>query len=89
MPRLKPCVAIAFVLAVAGPVSAQTWAAFSGPGDFFTITLPGKPEVTDTTYTSEYEAVLPARYVTELIDEIIRVDISDEDLAQLHEYQDS
>ena len=34
------------------------------------------------------EVVLPARYVSELLDEVVRVDISDEDLSQLREYSE-
>jgi len=43
---------------------AQEWTEFASREDRFTITFPGKPEVTDTTWVSQYQAILPARIYT-------------------------
>jgi uncharacterized protein YrrD len=37
----------------------------------------------------KYDVILPKRYIAELYDDLVRVDIPDEDLAQLHEYEDA
>ena len=34
------------------------------------------------------DVILPVRYVAELFDDLIRVDITDAELAQLREYED-
>ena len=36
----------------------------------------------------KHDVVLPTRYVSELFDDLIRVDISDAELDQLREYED-
>ena len=59
--RLMPLVSSALVLAMSGTSSAQEWNEFVSPDDHFTITFPGQPKVEETTWTSQYSAILPAR----------------------------
>lgn len=40
---------------------AQTWSEFVSREDGFTVNFPADPEITETSYTSEYGAELPAR----------------------------
>jgi len=51
----------AFILLWVTPAFAQGWAEFISREDGFTVNFPAEPEVTETTYTSEYGAELPAR----------------------------
>ena len=37
------------------------WGEFASRDDRFTITFPGQPKVTETTWTSQFSAILPAR----------------------------
>jgi len=57
--RLMPLMSSALVLAMSGTSFAQDWTEFSSPEDFFTITFPGQPKVTETTWQSQYVAILP------------------------------
>ena len=59
--RLIPVVAAAFILSIQGPAFAQEWTEFASRDDRFTCNFPGQPKVTETTWTSEYGAALPAR----------------------------
>lgn len=59
--RLIPIGATALFLLISAPAVAQNWTEFSNQEDRFTCNFPGQPTVTDTTWTSEYEAELPAR----------------------------
>jgi len=59
--RLIPVVAAAFVLSIQGSAFAQEWTEFASRDDRFTCNFPGQPKVTETTWTSEYGASLPAR----------------------------
>jgi len=59
--RLLPLLSSALVVAVSGTAFAQEWTEFSSRDDRFTITFPGQPTVTDTTWTSQFNAILPAR----------------------------
>ena len=59
--RLMPVIVAAFVLAIQGPALAQEWIEFVSLDDRFTCNFPGQPTVTETTWTSEYDADLPAR----------------------------
>jgi uncharacterized protein YrrD len=36
-----------------------------------------------------HDVILPIRYVSELYDDVVHVDITDEELAQLREYQET
>ena len=62
--RLTRLIPAAFILCSSGPVFAQGWIEYASPADFFGVNLPGEPRIEDTTYTTEYEAVLPARSYT-------------------------
>ena len=59
--RLLTTVAAALVLLSATPVPAQEWIDFVSREDGFKVNFPSTPKVTETTYTSEYGASLPAR----------------------------
>lgn len=59
--RLMPLVSSALVLAMSGTSFAQEWTEFASKEERFTITFPGQPQVTDTTWTSQFNAILPAR----------------------------
>lgn len=59
--RLMPLMSCALVLALSGTSFAQDWTEFSSPDDRFTVTFPGQPTITETTWTSQYRAILPAR----------------------------
>ena len=56
-----PLIASALVLALCGTCFAQDWTEFSNFDDRFSISFPGKPQVTETTWVSQYQAILPAR----------------------------
>ena len=59
--RLMPLVSAALVLCMSGPAFAQEWVEFSNLEGRFTCIFPTPPKVTETTWTSEYGAILPAR----------------------------
>ena len=59
--RLMPLLSSALVLAMSGTSFAQEWTEFSSPEDRFTVTFPGQPTVTETTWMSQFHAILPAR----------------------------
>jgi hypothetical protein len=61
MMRLMPLMSSALVLAMSGTSFAQEWTEFSSREDHFTIAFPGQPKVTETTWTSQFSAILPAR----------------------------
>jgi len=50
----------ALVLLWVTPAPAQEWIDFVSRDDGFRVNFPAQPKVTDTTYTSEYGAMLPA-----------------------------
>ena len=49
------------ILSLSRSSAAQDWIEFASTADRFTLNFPGQPRIEDTTYTSEYGAVLPAR----------------------------
>ncbi|HXD21128.1 MAG TPA: hypothetical protein VN654_29150 [Vicinamibacterales bacterium] len=51
----------ALLLALSSPAFAQDWTEFSSPDDRFSITFPGRPTITETTWISQFNAILPAR----------------------------
>lgn len=51
----------ALVLAFSASASAQEWTEFVSKEDRFTANFPGPPRITETTYTSQFGADLPAR----------------------------
>src|SRR6266850_6150919 len=59
--RLMPLISSALVLAMSGTSFAQEWTEFSSREDQFTITFPGQPKVTETTWLSQFGAILPTR----------------------------
>jgi hypothetical protein len=61
MMRLLPLLSSALVLALSGTSFAQDWNEFSSREDRFTIVFPGRPEISETTWVSQYSAILPAR----------------------------
>jgi hypothetical protein len=63
--RLMPLISAALVLVMSGSVFAQEeYQEFVSKDERFTITFPGKPVISETTWFSEYGAVLPARVYT-------------------------
>lgn len=49
------------VLAASGPASAQEWEEYVNTQDGFKANFPGPPKVTETTWKSQMEYILPAR----------------------------
>jgi hypothetical protein len=62
--RLSSVVAAALVLAMAGPVVAQEYVEYVSKQDRFTATFPVEPKVTDFTFKSQFDSMLPARTYT-------------------------
>jgi len=60
MHRISAALA-ALILSFVTSASAQEWSEFVSREDGFRVNFPGEPKVTQTTYTSEYGADLPAR----------------------------
>jgi len=61
MMRLTPLISSVLVLALSSTAFAQEWEEFFSKDERFTCNFPGKPTVTDTTWTSQFGAILPAR----------------------------
>ena len=60
--RLMPLISAALMLAMSAPLFAQEdITEFASKEERFTVTFPGKPTISETTWVSEYGAVLPAR----------------------------
>jgi hypothetical protein len=57
-------VLVALLVSVPGGALAQEWSEFASREDRFTVNFPGPPQISDTTWSSEYGAVLPARLYT-------------------------
>ncbi len=51
----------ALVLSMSGPAGAQDWDLYVNIRDGFQVNFPGQPAVTETTWTSQLNYVLPAR----------------------------
>ncbi len=51
----------AVILSLPAPAFAQEWIEFASQGERFTALFPTQPAVTETTWTSEYGSILPAR----------------------------
>ena len=51
----------ALVILVSAPAAAQEWEDYINTQDGFHVNLPGKPRITETTFKSQMEYVLPAR----------------------------
>src|SRR6266545_700694 len=52
---------VALVLSVAATASAQEWEEFVSKEDGFKVDFPGTPKVTDTTWKSQMDYVLPGK----------------------------
>ena len=59
--RFNLFVAATLTLTLSGSALAQEWIEFRSREDRFTGNFPSQPKVTQTTYESQYGAVLPAR----------------------------
>lgn len=59
--RLMSVVPMVLFLSSVTPAVAQEWSEFVSREDGFKLNVPAAPKVTETTYTSEYGAGLPAR----------------------------
>jgi len=59
--HLTSVMSAVLILSAATPVLGQEWAEFISREDGFKVNFPAEPTVTQTTYTSEYGADLPAR----------------------------
>jgi hypothetical protein len=54
----------ALTLALSSNALAQEWDEFFSKDERFSVNFPGKPTVTETTWTSQFGAILPARVYT-------------------------
>ena len=59
--RLTPWIAAALILSLTTPALAQEWDQFVFVDDGFTVNFPGRPQVENTTWISQYRYPLPAR----------------------------
>ncbi|MGH9254558.1 MAG: hypothetical protein ACRD3C_08305 [Vicinamibacterales bacterium] len=59
--RVTPSIAVALVLSLATPALAQEWDNFVFVEDGFEVNFPGRPQVENTTWVSQYRYTLPAR----------------------------
>ena len=59
--RLSPLVVAIFITCLSGPAAAQEWTEFVSLEDGFACNFPGQPTISQTTYTSQMGADLPAR----------------------------
>jgi hypothetical protein len=61
MMRLMLLMSSALVVVMSGTAFAQEWGEYASPHDYFSINFPGEPRITETTWTSQFSAILPAR----------------------------
>jgi hypothetical protein len=59
--RLTPLISSMLVVALSGTAFAQEWDEFLSKEERFTCNFPGTPTITETTWTSQFGAILPAR----------------------------
>jgi len=59
--RLTPLISSMLVVAMSGTAWAQEWGEFLSKEERFTCNFPGTPTITETTWTSQFGAILPAR----------------------------
>lgn len=55
---------LGLLLSMSGRATAQEWEQYVSTGDGFKLDFPGQPTVTQTTWKSEYDYMLPARVYT-------------------------
>ena len=58
--RLTPLISSMLVVALSGTAFAQEWDEFLSKEERFTCNFPGTPTITETTWTSQFGAILPA-----------------------------
>ena len=61
MMQLTPLLSSVLVLTLSSSAFAQEWEEFFSKDERFTCNFPGKPTITETTWTSQFGAILPAR----------------------------
>lgn len=59
--RLMPFGSAALILVLSAPSFAQGWIEYSSRPDSYVVAFPGEPTIQETTFTSEYHGVFPAR----------------------------
>jgi len=59
--RVTPLLSSILVVALSGTAFAQEWDEFLIKEERFTCNFPGTPTITETTWTSQFGAILPAR----------------------------
>ena len=59
--KLIPLMLLAATILAARPGHAQGWIEYVSRDDFFSISFPGEPRISDTTWVSEQGATFPAR----------------------------
>ena len=59
--RMTTAVVSALVLWMAAPAVAQEWEEYVETRDGFRVNFPGRPDVTETTWESQLDYILPAR----------------------------
>jgi len=62
--RILRLIPVTIFLLSSGPSFAQGWIEYSNQGDRFGVNLPGEPEIEEFTYSSEFDALFPARLYT-------------------------
>jgi len=62
--RLTPLISSMLVVALSGTAFAQEWEEFLSKEERFTCNFPSTPTITETTWTSQFGAILPARVYT-------------------------
>ncbi len=58
---MRTIVLVFAMLSVSGPAAAQQWTEYVNTQDGFKVNFPGQPTVTETTWQSQLDYVLPAR----------------------------
>ena len=61
MMRFTPLLSSLLIIALSGTSFAQEWDEFFSKEERFSCNFPGKPVITETTWTSQFGAILPAR----------------------------
>ncbi len=59
--RLSPVISAALIMSLSGSAFAQEYVEYKSQQDRFTIVFPAPPKVTETTFKSQFDSILPAR----------------------------